>query len=132
MQSCPVLINDPATAPWIAASRSASSNTTNGALPPSSSCTRWPCTAAAAITLRPTAVDPVNVTTSTSRCPASAVPTSEPAPVTTLNTPSGSPASLASRASVSVVNGVSSHGLITTVQPAANAGNTFHTAICSG
>src|SRR4029077_6231228 len=132
VQSCPVLINDPATAPWIAASRSASSNTTNGALPPSSSCTRVPLTAAAAITLRPTPVDPVNVTTSTSRWPASAVPTSEPAPVTTLNTPSGSPASLASRASVSVVNGVSSHGLITTVQPAANAGNTFHTAICSG
>ena len=74
----------------------------------------------------------MNVTTSTSRCPASAVPTSAPAPVTTLNTPSGSPASDASRANVSVVSGVSSHGLMTTVQPAANAGNTFHTAICSG
>ena len=84
VQSCPVLISEPATAPWIAASRSASSNTTNGALPPSSSWVRWPCTAAAAITLRPTGVDPVNVTTSTSRWPASAVPTSPPAPVTTL------------------------------------------------
>ena len=60
------------------------------------------------------------------------MPTSAPAPVTTLNTPSGSPASVASRASVSVVSGVSSAGLITTVHPAANAGNTFHTAICSG
>ena len=74
MQSWPELISDPATAPWIAASRSASSNTTNGALPPSSSWVRWPCTAAAAITLRPTGVDPVKVTTSTSGWPASAVP----------------------------------------------------------
>ena len=44
----------------------------------------------------------------------------------------GQPRLAASRASVSVVSGVSSHGLMTTVQPAANAGNTFHTAICSG
>ena len=132
VQSWPVLINDAATAPWMAASRSASSNTTNGALPPSSSWVRCPCIAAAAITRRPTAVEPVNVTRSTSRCPASAVPTSAPAPVTTLSTPSGRPASLASRARVSVVSGVISAGLITTEQPAANAGNTFHTAICSG
>ncbi len=69
---------------------------------------------------------------STSAWPASAVPTSTPAPVSTLNTPSGRPASVASRASVSVVNGVISAGLMTTLQPAANAGNTFHTAICSG
>jgi hypothetical protein len=39
---------------------------------------------------------------------------------------------VAKRASVSVVSGVISAGLITTEQPAANAGNTFHTAICSG
>ena len=132
VQSCPELISEPATAPCTAASRSASSNTTNGALPPSSSWVRWPCTAAAAITRRPTAVEPVKVTTSTSACPASAVPTSGPAPVTTLRTPSGRPASVASRASVSVVSGVSSAGLITTEQPAASAGITFHTAICSG
>ena len=94
----------------MAASRSASSNTTNGALPPSSSWVRWPCTAAAAITLRPTGVDPVKVTTSTSGWPARAVPTSAPAPVTTLKTPSGRPASLARRASVSVVSGVSLGG----------------------
>ena len=93
---------------------------------------RWPCTAAAAITLRPTGVDPVNVTTSTSRWPASAVPTSPPAPVMTLKTPSGRPASVASRARVSVVSGVSSAGLMTTLHPAARAGSTFHTAICSG
>ena len=84
------------------------------------------------MTFRPTAVDPVKVTTSTPRWPASAVPASAPAPVTTLNTPSGRPASLARRARVSVVSGVSSAGLITTEQPAASAGMTFHTAICSG
>ena len=84
------------------------------------------------MTFRPTAVDPVKVTTSTPACPASAVPASAPAPVTTLNTPSGRPASDARRASVRVVNGVSSAGLMTTEQPAANAGITFQTAICSG
>ncbi len=52
--------------------------------------------------------------------------------MTTLSTPSGSPASLASRANVRVVSGVISAGLITTEQPAAKAGNTFQTAICSG
>ena len=132
VQSWPVLISAPAAAPWIAASRSASSKTTNGALPPSSSWVRCPCTAAAAITLRPTGVEPVNVTMSTPACPANRVPTSAPPPVTTLNTPSGRPASLASRASVSVVNGVISAGLMMTLQPAASAGITFHTAICSG
>ncbi len=40
VQSWPVLIRLPATAPWAAASRSASSKTTNGALPPSSRWTR--------------------------------------------------------------------------------------------
>ena len=42
VQSWPALIRDAATAPWTAASRSASSKTTNGALPPSSRCTRLP------------------------------------------------------------------------------------------
>ena len=84
------------------------------------------------MTFRPTAVDPVKVTTSTPGCAASRWPASAPAPVTTLSTPSGRPASVASRASVRVVNGVISAGLITTEQPAARAGMTFHTAICSG
>ncbi len=49
-----------------------------------------------------------------------------------LRTPSGSPASVAMRAIVSVVSGVISAGFRTTAQPAASAGMTFHTAICSG
>ncbi|SKV26772.1 Uncharacterised protein [Mycobacteroides abscessus subsp. abscessus] len=77
-------------------------------------------------------MEPVKVTRSTSGWPASASPTSSPRPVTTLSTPSGNPASAARRARVSVVSGVSSLGLITTVHPAASAGSTFHTAIWSG
>ena len=50
VQSCPVLMSDAATAPWTAASTSASSNTTKGALPPSSRWTRLPVSAAVAIT----------------------------------------------------------------------------------
>ena len=45
--------------------------------------------------------------------------------------PSGRPACDASRASVRVVSGVIA-GLMTTEQPAASAGITFQTAICSG
>ena len=48
------------TAPSTAASRSASSKTRNGALPPSSIETRSTCCAAAAINRRPTSVEPVN------------------------------------------------------------------------
>ena len=43
-------------------------------------------------------------------------------PVTTLSAPSGSPASVASRASSMVVAEVYSEGLMTTVFPAASAG----------
>ena len=56
----------PATAPWAAASRSASSNTTNGALPPSSRCTRLAVSAASAMIRRPTAVEPVKEVMATS------------------------------------------------------------------
>ena len=52
----------------------------------------------------------------------SASPTTAPAPGTTLKTPSGSPASLKISARRSVVNGVVSAGLATTVLPARNAG----------
>ncbi|VBM08868.1 Uncharacterised protein [Burkholderia pseudomallei] len=54
------------------------------------------------------------------------------APVTTLNTPAGTPASSASSASLSAVSGVSGDGLSTTVHPAASAGTSFQTAIISG
>ena len=49
----------------------------------------------------------------------SALPVLAPRPVTMLNTPSGSPASVNISASRSVVSGVSSDGLTTVVQPEA-------------
>ena len=54
-----------------------------------------------------------------------------PWPVTTFSTPGGR-MSAASSASRSVVSGVSSDGLSTTVLPAASAGPIFQTAIISG
>ena len=49
----------------------------------------------------------------------------DPRPVTTLSTPSGTPASLNSRATSSVASGVVAAGLATTVLPMASAGPTF-------
>ena len=50
------------------------------------------------MTRRPTPDEPVNDTMSTSGCAMSASPATRPAPVTTLSTPSGSPASVAASA----------------------------------
>ena len=52
-------------------------------------------------------------------------------PVITLSTPAGKN-SAAISASISVVTGVVSEGLSTTVLPAASAGASFQTAIISG
>ena len=115
-----------------AASTSASANTRFGDLPPSSSVTRLIVAAAPAAIDRPTAVEPVNATLATSGCSTSRAPHVEPGPATTLTTPSGSPASSASRSNSSAVSGVSSAGLSTTVLPAARHGASFHEAIVSG
>ena len=52
--------------------------------------------------------------------------------VTTLTTPSGTPASRRMSATASAVSGVSLAGLSTTVQPAASAGPIFRVAIAAG
>ena len=52
--------------------------------------------------------------------------------VSTLTTPSGTPASASSPAMASAVSGVSSAGLSTTVQPAASAGPILRVAIAAG
>ena len=70
----------------------------------------------------PTGVDPVNAILRTSGWVTSASPATEPFPVTTLKTPSGSPPSASSSAKRSVVSGVVAAGLATTVLPATNAG----------
>ena len=132
VQSWPALMRDAATAPWTAASRSASSKTTNGALPPSSRCTRLPVAEAVAITWRPTLVEPVKEVIATSGWPTRCWPATGPVPVTTLTTPAGAPASVNASAKSSEVSGVISAGLSTMVLPAAMAGSTFQAAICSG
>ena len=115
-----------------AASTSASSQTITGSEPPSSSDSRFICGAPIAATWRPTSVEPVNATRRTSGWPTSASPMTEPRPVTTLSTPSGTPASAKMRATSSVASGVVAAGLATTVLPIARAGATFVPSSVSG
>ncbi len=53
-------------------------------------------------------------------------------PVTTLKTPAGTPAWLASQANAKAEKGVSSEGFNTTVQPAASAGPTLRVIMAAG
>src|ERR1700735_3921455 len=122
MQVWPVAAKIPATTPLAAASRSASSKTMFGDLPPSSTETCAKGDAAPVITAEPTAVEPVNATLSTPGCSASGAPQSGPKPVTTLNTPGGKPASSISCANSSVEAGGCSAGFATERDPAAGAG----------
>ena len=110
---------------------SASSKTTTGALPPSSRCTRFTVSDAAAMMILPVDVSPVTETNRTSGLRTSWSPISEPWPVTTFITPGGR-MSAASSARRSVVRGVSSAGFSTDVFPAASAGPSFQIAIMSG
>lgn len=133
VHACPTLRNFAAMAPSTALSRSASAKTTNGALPPSSSETRSTFCAACAPSCRPTGVDPVKLSLRR-RGSAMSGPVTSAAFVVgiTLRTPAGSPASASSSAKRSVVSGVRSAGLMTTVQPAASAGAILRVAIASG
>ena len=105
-----------------AAATSASSQMIIGSEPPSSSVTRLTPRAASAMTRSPVGVDPVNATLRTSGWVTSASPVTAPVPGTTLKTPAGIPASCRISASASVVNGVLSAGLATTVLPHSSAG----------
>ena len=130
VQSWPAL-KYPATAiASAAASTSASSNTTTGALPPSSRCTRLTSRDAISATCIPARTDPVIDTIAGVGCSTSARPVSR-SPVMTLNTPGGRNSAAISAIS-SVVSGVVSLGLRTTVLPAARAGANFQTAIIIG
>src|SRR5471030_3109537 len=106
-----------ANAPSTAASRSASSNTMNGALPPSSSDSFLMVLALCSISRRPTAVEPVKVSLRTVGLDVISAPMSFGVPVTTLNTPAGTPARSANTASASAQYGVDSAGLSTIGQP---------------
>ena len=123
VQASPMLRILAIIAPSTAASRSASSNTRKGALPPSSIETLSTCSADCSISVWPTSVEPVK---DSLRVRGSAIsgPIVLPleAAVTTLSTPPGRPTSSRIPASASIDSGVSLAGLTTIVQPAAMAG----------
>src|SRR5437588_758356 len=120
-------------APSIAASMSASSNTMNGALPPSSIAGFRILSAASCSSLRPTSVEPVNDTTRTrGSCSIALTTGPERRDGITFTTPAGTPASSSSGISASMVSGVSLAGLSTTGQPAASAGPILRVAIAAG
>ncbi len=117
--------------PSTAWSIGASSKTMLAALPPSSRLSRFGVPATARAISRPTSVEPVNATLSTSPCSTSACPV-PPAPVTMLTTPGGRSACWQISAKASAVSGVVSAGLSTTVLPQASAGAIFQASISSG
>src|SRR5262249_5272658 len=104
----------------------------NGALPPSSIDTFLMVDDDLAISMRPTSVDPVNVTLRTAGLEHISSPISLAEPVTMLNTPLGIPARNASSPSASAESGVWLAGFKTTVQPAASAGPALRVIIAAG
>ncbi|KPC50734.1 hypothetical protein WG78_16810 [Amantichitinum ursilacus] len=119
-------------APCTAASRSASSNTINGALPPSSIDIFLMVGALCSISLAPTSVLPVKVILRTMGLAVSSPPISVDEPVSTLKMPAGTPARSASTASASADSGVCVAGFSTIGQPAASAGPTLRVIIAAG
>src|SRR5262245_14012673 len=116
MQRCPAEPNAAAVR-WSAAnSRSASGSTTAWFFAPPSACTRLPAAAARPWMYRATGVEPTNDTAAT-RGESSSASTATLSPCTTLNTPSGSPASAHSSAMSCDADGSRSLGLRTKVLP---------------
>ncbi|MEY4138795.1 MAG: hypothetical protein RLZZ371_977 [Pseudomonadota bacterium] len=104
----------------------------SGDLPPSSRLKRFILTAEPLMISRPVTVEPVKATRSTSGWADKAAPASEPSPVTTLMTPSGTPASTSNSAMRNTVSDASSAGFMTTVQPVASAPPRIHHWLTSG
>ena len=125
MQICPACMKEPNTAAPTALSMSASASTSIGSLPPSSTQAFFSKPPAWAAMRRPTAVEPVKVIALTKGWAINSSPTSATdsrEQVTTLSTPSGTPASASTSAKTSPpVTGVSSEGFSTTALPAAKA-----------
>ena len=135
MQVCPELRYLQMSAPSTASSRSASSNTMSGALPPSSSETFLTWSAHWAMSSLPTSVEPVKPSLRTTGFEVISRPmsgASGASPVTTESTPGGNPASSPSFTTDSAVSGVCSAGLSTIVQPAARAGAALRVGIAAG
>ena len=131
-QVWPALRNLQAIAPETAASMSASSNTINGALPPSSIEVFLMVEAHCACSCRPTAVEPVKLNFFTVSLSVSTRPISRDEPVITLNTPAGMPARSAKAAMASAENGVCEAGRMMKVQPAASAGAALRVIMALG
>lgn len=122
----PWLKENPNTAHDTACSRSASSNTTFGDLPPSSRVTLFKFEAAAAfIMTRPTLVDPVKATLSIFMWEEMAPPTSGPKPEMMLTTPGGKTLAINEQRN-KAERGVCSAVLRTMQFPVARAGPNFH------
>ena len=130
-QTCPELRTLSVNAASTAAPISASSITSNGDLPPSSSVIRFMPFAAASKMRCPVTVPPVNEILPTSGCVTSRIPGSAP-PCTTFSVPGGRSASSAHSASSADDTGVTSDGFSTAVFPAASAGAIFSTASSAG
>ncbi len=133
VHASPTLRSFAVSAPSTAASRSASSNTKKGALPPSSIDTRNICCADCSISVRPTSVEPVNdsLRVRPSRSNGS-ITAPERWAVIVFSTPPGSPASAKIFVSISIDSGVCCAGLTTIVQPAAIAGASLRAPIAIG
>src|SRR5437773_2362919 len=131
-QVCPALRYLDAIAPLTAISISASSNTMNGALPPSSSETFFTVPAHCSISSLPISVEPVKVSLRTIGFEVISPPISEEPPVTQEKTPCGTPARSASSQRASAENGVALAGFSTIVQPAASAGPHLRVIIAAG
>ena len=111
---------------------SASSNTTQAPLPPSSSSVRFMVRAAFSAMVTPTWVEPVKLTQSTSSASTSAAEEAGPLPLTRLTTPGGKPTSLRMRTSSTMARGSCGAGLTTTVLPEASAGATLPAMLTMG
>src|SRR5260221_12548078 len=111
-QVCPLLRYLEIIAPSTAASRSASSNTRKGALPPSSSDTFLMVAALCAMSCAPTSVEPVKLILRTVVFDGSSPPISLALPVAMLITPLVTPARPASSASAKAEEGVCAAGWI--------------------
>mmetsp|Transcript_13158 Transcript_13158/g.44568 ORF Transcript_13158/g.44568 Transcript_13158/m.44568 type:complete len:311 (+) Transcript_13158:1263-2195(+) len=135
MQTCPALRSLEARSARTATSRSASSKTMKGALPPSSSASFFTVGADCSTRSLPTRVEPVKLTMRT-RSSAVRVDPMVPAcsreAVIVLMTPSGTPASRASWSSTRAESGVASAGFTTAVHPAPRAGATFRVIMAMG
>ena len=123
MHIWPWLKKAPKAAAFTASSRSASSSTSSGALPPSSSRTGFRLRAARSAMIRPTLVEPVKLMRRTAGWSISA-PTTSPASsgalVTRLTVPGGMPASSSASTISAWVRGQVSEAFSTTVLPQAS------------